>query len=35
MTSGLLGTNTWGILGYAPQTAVNLTRNVLSYAAAH
>ncbi|MGC8561090.1 MAG: DUF4159 domain-containing protein, partial [Phycisphaerae bacterium] len=35
ITSGLLGTNTWGILGYAPKTAINLTRNVLCYAAAH
>jgi hypothetical protein len=35
ITSGLLGTNTWGILGYAPKTAIDLTRNVLCYAAAH
>ena len=35
ITSGLLGTNTWGILGYAPKTAIALTRNVLCYAAAH
>ncbi len=35
ITSGLLGTNTWGIAGYAPASAVNLTRNVLCYAAAH
>ncbi len=35
ITSGLLGTNTWGILGYAPKSAINLTRNVLCYAAAH
>ncbi len=35
ITSGLLGTNTWGIVGYAPVSALNLTRNVLCYAAAH
>jgi hypothetical protein len=32
ITSGLLGTNTWGILGYAPESAVNLARNMLLYA---
>jgi len=35
ITSGLLGTNTWGIAGYAPVSAINLTRNVLCYAAAN
>ena len=29
VTSGLLGTNTWGILGYAPNSAEDLARNVV------
>jgi hypothetical protein len=32
ISSGLLGTNTWGISGYASQTAISLTRNVICYA---
>ena len=32
ITSGLLGTNTWGILGYATDTAQALARNMLLYA---
>ncbi|MGC8559684.1 MAG: DUF4159 domain-containing protein [Phycisphaerae bacterium] len=35
LTSGLLGTNTWGISGYAPGYAVKLARNLLCYAAGH
>ncbi len=35
ITSGMLGTNTWGIAGYAPKSAVALTRNVIRYAMAH
>ncbi len=31
LTSGLLGTNTWGIAGYAPKSAQSLTRNLLLY----
>jgi len=33
ITSGLLGTNTWGIRGFAPQTAQDLAWNMLLYAA--
>lgn len=33
ITSGLLGTNTWGIDGYAPKSAVALARNITLYAA--
>ena len=29
ITSGLLGSNTWGIAGYAPATAQSLVRNIL------
>ena len=32
ITSGLLGTNTWGILGYSPESAQALTSNILLYA---
>jgi hypothetical protein len=32
ITSGLLGTNTWGISGYTPASAQALARNVLCYA---
>ena len=35
ITSGLLGTNTWGIKGYAPKSAQALARNIIVYAAAH
>ncbi|MGC8552444.1 MAG: DUF4159 domain-containing protein [Phycisphaerae bacterium] len=35
ITSGLLGTNTWGILGYAPASAQALARNIICYAIAH
>jgi hypothetical protein len=28
-TSGLLGTNTWGVAGYAPKSAQDLVRNIL------
>ncbi len=31
ITSGLLGTNTWGISGYTPASAQALARNVLCY----
>jgi hypothetical protein len=31
ITSGLLGTNTYGILGYSPNAAANLARNLLLY----
>ncbi len=31
ITSGLLGTNTWGIAGYTPASAVNIARDVLMY----
>ncbi len=30
-TSGLLGTNTWGIVGYTPESAEKLVRNILLY----
>ena len=33
-TSGLLGTRTWGISGYAPETAQALAENILRWAAA-
>jgi hypothetical protein len=33
ITSGLLGTNTYGILGYSPAGATALARNILLYAA--
>jgi hypothetical protein len=32
ITSGFLGTNTWGILGYAPPSAQALGRNIILYA---
>ncbi len=32
LTSGLLGTNTWGIVGYASETAIPLVRNMVLYA---
>jgi hypothetical protein len=32
ITSGLLGTNTWGINGYSPESAQALARNMLLYA---
>jgi len=32
VTSGLLGTETWGINGYAPASALALTRNIVLYA---
>jgi hypothetical protein len=35
ITCGLLGTNTWGISGYAPASAQALARNVILYAADH
>jgi hypothetical protein len=35
ITSGLLGTRTWGISGYGSQSAQNLARNVILYALAH
>ncbi|NNM84932.1 MAG: DUF4159 domain-containing protein [Phycisphaerales bacterium] len=35
VTSGLLGTNTWGIAGYAPKSAQAIARNVMLYALAH
>ena len=31
LTSGLLGTQTWGILGYTPESSQSLVRNVLLY----
>ena len=33
MTSGLLGTNTWGISGYTPAYAIQFARNLICYAA--
>jgi hypothetical protein len=33
ITSGLLGTNTWGILGYTPTTAQSLLKNIVLTAA--
>ncbi len=35
VTSGLLGTNTWGIAGYAPQSAQAIAGNIMLYAIAH
>jgi hypothetical protein len=35
VTSGLLGTETWGINGYTPDSAVAIAENVLLYAQAH
>jgi len=32
VTSGLLGTNTWGIAGYTPESAQTLVRNIMMYA---
>ena len=32
ITSGLLGTNTWGILGYTPKSSIALARNIVEYA---
>ena len=32
ITSGFLGTNTWGIVGYAPNSAQALGRNIILYA---
>jgi hypothetical protein len=32
ITSGLVGVNAWGILGYAPESAQELVRNILLYA---
>jgi hypothetical protein len=34
LTSGLLGTDTWGIRGYASDSAAHLARNLLLYSAA-
>ncbi|NNM84511.1 MAG: DUF4159 domain-containing protein, partial [Phycisphaerales bacterium] len=31
ITSGLLGTNTWGIAGYMPASAQKLVRNIIGY----
>jgi hypothetical protein len=33
VTSGLLGTNTWDVLGYTPDYAQALARSLLLYAA--
>ena len=35
ITSGLLGTKTWGINGYSPESAQALARNIICYATAH
>ncbi len=35
ITSGLLGTKTWGINGYVPASAQALARNIICYAIAH
>lgn len=35
VTSGLLGTDTWGISGYTPKSAVALATNVIEYAVKH
>ena len=35
VASGFLGTNTWGISGYTPKSAVALGTNVVQYAATH
>ena len=32
VTSGFLGTNTWGIVGYAPESSETIARNILLYA---
>ena len=32
ITSGLLGSNTWGILGYTPESSQGLMRNLILYA---
>jgi hypothetical protein len=32
LTSGFLGTNTWGVLGYSPDTSRQIVRAVLEYA---
>jgi len=34
ITTGLLGTNTWGILGYRPEYATSLVKNWILYSAA-
>ena len=34
IASGLLGTHTWGITGYTPQSSLDLARNIVAYAAA-
>jgi hypothetical protein len=31
--SGFLGTNTWGVVGYAPASSEAIGRNILLYAA--
>jgi hypothetical protein len=31
LTSGLLGTNTWGIVGYAPSTSEQICRNLIEW----
>jgi hypothetical protein len=33
ITAGLLGTNTWGIMGYSPESALELMRNMILYGA--
>jgi hypothetical protein len=33
VTSGLLGTNTWGIVGYDPQYAEDLAKNLVLWTA--
>ncbi len=35
ITSGLLGTNTWGISGYMPPSAISLARNIVLFAEAN
>ncbi|HTV48976.1 MAG TPA: DUF4159 domain-containing protein [Phycisphaerae bacterium] len=35
ITSGLLGTRTWGISGYGPESAQDLARNIILYAIAN
>ena len=32
ISSGLLGTNTWGIVGYAPETSETLAANMVLWA---
>jgi hypothetical protein len=34
ITTGLLGTNTWGILGYRPEYATSLVKNWILYSSA-